>query len=133
MAKIPPFSVHAFRIEALLSEGRRSEAVDYAAQMLRTGYSDSLFLAAVADLLEPPARKPGRPAASAPADWFDIGQAFDSLISSGATYETAIDALADEFHRGHRTIERAVKFYREGKAEADAAAAESYDADLNRH
>jgi hypothetical protein len=133
MAKIPPFSVHAYRIEALLYEGRRSDAIAYAAKILRTGYADSLFLAAVADLLEPPARKPGRPAVSAPADWFDIGQACDSMMSSGETYERAIDALAVEYGRGHRTVERAVRFYREGKAEADASAAESYEADHNRH
>jgi hypothetical protein len=46
--------------------------------------------------------------------------AAESMMSSGETYERTIDALAKKYAKGHRTIERAVKFYREGKAGADA-------------
>lgn len=120
MAKLPPYSVHANRIEALLYEGRRADAIRFAAAKLRAGHSHQLFLNAVADLLEPSKKPIGRPKVGAPADWFDIGMEADSMISSGETYERTIDALADKYGRGHRTIERAVKFYREGKAEADA-------------
>jgi hypothetical protein len=121
MAKLPAsYSFHANRIEALLSEGRRPQAIAYAAKQLRLGQANLAFLAAVADLLEPKANAVGRPRKAAPADWFDIGMAFEGLFSSGQTYEYAINALAERFHRGHRTVERAVKYYREAKAEADA-------------
>jgi hypothetical protein len=120
VAKLPPYSAHANRIEALLYEGRRAEAISYAVEHLRAGHSHQLFLNAVAQLLEPASKPVGRPRVGAPADWFDIGMEADSMMSSGATYERTIDALASKFARGHRTIERAVKFYRDGKAQVDA-------------
>jgi hypothetical protein len=53
MAKLPPYSIHANRIEALLDEGRKIDAVRYAVAQLRAGHGHQLFLNAVADLLDP--------------------------------------------------------------------------------
>lgn len=115
------FESTAFRLETLLSQGRRAEAVKYAAQQLRAGTSGPLFLAAVADLLEPKALRPGRPRRSAPVKWFEIGQEFESQVRCGDTYEQAVEILAVKFGQSGRNIERAVRFYRDGKETDDEA------------
>jgi hypothetical protein len=119
MAKLPPFCRHASHVRGLLGEGRRPEAVAYASEQLRQGVASRLFLDAVADLLEPMPSKRGRPKTTAPAKWLEIGPDFESMTDEGMTYEQARDALADKYGQGARTIERAVAFYRDAKAESD--------------
>jgi hypothetical protein len=109
----------ASEIEALLSQGRRQEAITLAVRNLRSGYDTQNFLTAVADLLEPQKRGRGRPKAW-PWRWIDIGQKFEVLRSEGKTHGDAVYELAKKFGRSARTIEETVSFYRKALEYRDA-------------
>jgi hypothetical protein len=113
-------------IEALLSQGRRQEAVALAVRNLRSGYDSQNFLMAMADLLEPQKKGPGRPKAW-PWRWIEIGQKYEvlrsELISGGfrkRTHEDAVAELVRKFGRCARTIEATVSFYRKALDYQDA-------------
>ena len=69
----------AEEIRSLLSQGRRAEAIELAAQNLRRGYHTKQFLTAAADSLKPQKRRRGRPRVAQPAHWFEIGVDFEAL------------------------------------------------------
>ena len=131
MAKLPPMSRHADAVHQAVAEGRRADAVDYAIEHLRRGESHSLFLNAVADLLEPkPVGKKGRPKLRMPTFWYEIGFEFDDLRSRGVTAEQACLDLAARYPiGGEKTIARRVRFYQDALAAADAESARDQEAD----
>lgn len=112
-------------LRALMASGRREKAIEYAQEQLRTGAPSKRFLAAVADLMEPPVNPRHRPR-SAAWRWWEIGQAFDELQSAGKSYQDALADLAETENVSESSIARAVRYYRETLADADAATRDSH-------
>lgn len=118
MAKLN-FCAKTAELRAMAYDGRGEDARRKAVDLLRTGYSHKLFLAFVAELLDPPARGRGAPARP-PRQWLDIGSDYEELRDAGVTHEAAILRLADRYPYGERTVERAVKTYKEARQDPDA-------------
>ena len=117
MTKIPPYSLYATEIRGLLREGRRQDAMAYAARQLRAGVDAPLFLQAIAELLDPvPARGRGRPGKESPRDWLQVGSEFEEMKASGITHQDALAACAAKYAQSERSVERAVAYYRKAKA-----------------
>jgi hypothetical protein len=123
----------ASEIEALLSQGRRREAIALAVRKLRSGHDTQNFLTAVADLLESQKRGRGRPKAW-PRRWIEIGQKYEVLrseqirkpgkggrfVTKRKTHGDVVAELAKKFGRSARTIEETVSFYRKALEYQDA-------------
>ena len=121
MARLPPkFSAVAFEIRRMLEEGRRGEAQAKAAEYLRAGYSDEIFLRLVADQwVLPQKRKPNAPKKAKPPKWIEIGQRFDELKDeeNKKPRHEIITQLREEFSRSERSIDEALAYYNRGKRE----------------
>ncbi|MCA1365943.1 hypothetical protein I6F15_00770 [Bradyrhizobium sp. BRP14] len=103
-------------LRAMAYDGRSEEARRKAIELLRAGYSHKLFLAFVADLLDPPVKGRGAPSRP-PREWLDIGDDYENLRDDGRSHQDALMDLAEKYSVAERTVERAVAIYREAKAE----------------
>lgn len=98
-------------LRRLIAQGRIVAAKQQAGAWLREAYASPQFLTLIAELLDPakPDRSRRRPP---PAQWLDIGEAFDALRDDGFTHDQTILVLCDRFHRSASLIEKALAFYR---------------------
>lgn len=110
-ARFCPRTAHLRR---LIAQGRIVAAKQQAGAWLREAYASPQFLTLIAELLDPtkPDRNRRRPA---PAQWLDIGEAFEALREDGFTQDQTILVLSDRFHRSVGLIEKALAFYREAQ------------------
>lgn len=109
-------------LRRLIAQGRIVAAKQQAGAWLREAYASPQFLALIAEWLDPakPDRSRRRPP---PAQWLDIGEAFDTLRDDGFTQDQTILVLSDRFHRSVGLIEKALIFYREAQHAHDPAPA----------
>jgi hypothetical protein len=103
------FEPVSIELEAMLRQGRREDAVRFAKDNLRRGYSSPQFLSLVADLLEGKTyrRRELR-------HWIEIGTDFDELREQGNTREAALLELVRRYGYGETTIRNAVRLYHSG-------------------
>jgi len=101
-------------LRRLIAQGRIVAAKQQAGTWLREAYASPQFLSLIAELLDPakPDRRRRRPS---PAQWLDIGEAFDALRDDGFTHDQTILVLSDRFHRSVGLIEKALAFYRDAQ------------------
>lgn len=123
MAKLE-FCRHAVEIRAQLDEGRHAEATKEVVRLLRQGYASRQFLAVVADMLDAPPRKRGRPKLKTPPKWLEIGIDFEEMVAGGASYEAARQVLAERYARSESSVAEAVRYFREARTAADIVALE---------
>ncbi|WP_448950163.1 hypothetical protein [Labrys neptuniae] len=102
-------------LRRLVEQGRIVAAKQQASAWLRENYASPQFLGLIAEWLDP--SKPGRIRRSrrAPAQWLDIGEAFEALREDGFTREQTILILSDRFHRSARLIDEALSFHKEAQ------------------
>lgn len=113
MAKLN-FCAKTAELRAMASDGRGEEAKRRAVELLRAGHAHKMFLAFVADLLDPPAKGRGAPSRP-PRQWPDIGEDYELLRDEGSSHQNVLMDLADKYGVAERTIERAVAIFREVK------------------
>lgn len=115
MAKLS-FCAKTAELRAMVYDGRGDEARAKAVELLRSGHSHKVFLAFVAELLDPPAKGRGAPARP-PKQWLDIGEDYELLRDEGSSHQNVLMDLAEKYEVAERTIERAVAIFRDAKEE----------------
>lgn len=111
----PRYCPRTAYLRRLIDDGRIIAAKQQAGAWLREAYASPQFLSLIAELLDPakPDRSRRRPP---PAQWLDIGEAFDAIREDGFTHDQTILILSDRFHRSAGLIEKALAFYRDAQA-----------------
>ncbi|MBP0583030.1 hypothetical protein J8I29_27135 [Labrys sp. LIt4] len=102
-------------LRRLIDQGRVIAAKQQAGTWLREAYASPQFLSLVAELLDPAKPDRSRRNRRPPAQWLDIGEAFDALRGDGFTRDQAILILSDRFHCSSGLIDKALDFYRDAQ------------------
>ena len=113
------YSSRAGPIEAALSEGRTEDACRQIVKLLRTGDVDDVILRMAADMLDPPAKRRGRPKAHLPMHWLKIAEEFYRQRRN-MKYEAALLATKERLGMSETHIRNCVCEYDEAKAASDA-------------
>ncbi|WP_454811644.1 hypothetical protein [Labrys neptuniae] len=102
-------------LRRLIEQGRIIAAKQQAGAWLREAYASPQFLSLIAELLDPAKPDRDRRNRRPPAQWLDIGEAFDAIREDGFTRDQTILILSDRFHRSAGLIDKALDFYRDAQ------------------
>jgi hypothetical protein len=111
-------SFDALEIQDRINRNDSYGAKELVCAALLAGTTDLDILRIAANMILPPARGRGRPKRG-PARWPEIGPEFERCRDRGITYEQTVVALAAQFSMSESKIEKAARYYRVAREQAD--------------